>query len=180
MNNKVKYSGTCALLVFVSLSSLADDNWESREAHMQCGLANIKVTAECKADPEDPDSNICQKFELKISQKNKVFTTKIPYMPIEQRDKLEKQKFTFPDIIDSTDWAPQKMLCIDDRYILIGYWDGMNDAETIDGSLSVNITAPIFDFNGDFVSKDKSKILRNKISPIPQGEVYINFVYGKD
>lgn len=180
MKSKIIYRGVCTLLILVSLSSVADDNWINREAQMQCGIANINVTAECKTDPEDKDSNICKNFELKISQKNKIFSTKIPYMPLEQRNKLEKQKFTFPEVIDSTEWAPQKMICIDDKYILIGYWNGMNDAESIDGSLIENVSAPIFDFNGAFVSKEDAQELRRKTPSSPNGTAYINFVYGND
>lgn len=180
MTNTFKYNGVCTLLALVSLNSFADDNWVNREVHMQCGPAVVNITAECKVDPEDTDSNICKKLEMKVSQKSKTFSTKLPYMPIDQKEKLEKQNFTFSEIINSADWAPQKMLCIDGKYILIGYWDGMNDAEKIDNSLSANASAPIFDLSGNFIKKEAEKKIRSKIPPSPQGTTYINFVYGND
>lgn len=178
MNNSCKLSCVCSLLTLISLNSFASDSWTSREVNMQCGPATVKVSAECKADPEDDESNICKNVTLNISRENKKFSAVLPYMSLEQKSKLEKQKFTFQEIIDSSDWAPQKMFCVDDQYVLIGYWDGMNNAETIDGSLSANTTAPIFDFDGKFVSQEKSLALRGKIPPNPQGVTYINFVYG--
>lgn len=178
MNISFKLNCACSLITLISLSSFASDSWTSREVNMQCGPATVKVSAECKADPEDNESNICKNVTLNISRENKKFSAVLPYMSLEQKSKLENQKFTFPEIIDSSDWAPQKMLCVDDQYVLIGYWDGMNNAETIDGSLSANTTAPIFDFDGGFVSQEKSITLRSKIPPNPQGVAYINFVYG--
>lgn len=180
MINKVRYTSVCSLLVLISLNSFADDSWITREAHMQCGIATVKISAACQVDPEDKDSNVCKEFTMIVSQKNKTFSTKIPYMPAEQKEKLEKQKFTFSDIMDSADWAPQEMFCLDEQYILIGYWDGMNDAETIDGSLSPNVTAPIFDFNGTFVNNEKSKKLRNEINSQSHEKAYINFIYGNN
>ncbi|MGX5100606.1 hypothetical protein [Enterobacter cloacae] len=157
MANLLKNNGICILLVLMSLNCYADERWNAKEVNMQCGSAIVMVRAECKTDPENADSSMCKGVTIKISQVDKIFTAKLPYMPIEQRKKLENQKFTFDDVIDTTDWAPQEMYCIDDKYILVGYWDGMNDAETIDGSLSFNVTAPIFDFDGHFVNEKNLK-----------------------
>ncbi|MFO6296711.1 hypothetical protein [Rahnella selenatireducens] len=180
MNNSCKLSCACSLIILISLNSFASDSWTSREVNMQCGPATVTVSAKCKADPEDDESNICKSVTLNISRENKNFSANLPYIPLEQKRKLEKQKFTFPEIIDSSDWAPQKMFCVDEQYVLIGYWDGMNNAEGIDGSLSANSTAPIFDVDGNFVSQEKSLVLRSKIPPNPQGVTYINFVYGNN
>ncbi|MDK9605691.1 hypothetical protein [Lelliottia wanjuensis] len=177
MTNTFKSSGVGIILTLISLNGFAAGIWSGKAAHMQCGPAGISVNAECKTDPEDEDSNICKNIIVKISQENNAFSAKLPYMPIEQKKKLEKQGFTFSDIIDTADWAPQKMYCIDDKYILIGYWNGMNDAETIDGSLTFNVSAPIFDLKGEFVDENVSKSLRKKAISSSSDSVDIGFVY---
>lgn len=180
MTNAFKYSGVGVLLSLISQNSFANEIWNARSAHMQCGPATVNVNAECKTDPEDEDSNICRNMSMKISHGSNVFTAKLPYMPIEQKKKLEKQKFIFSDVIDISSWAPQKMYCINDKYVLIGYWDGMNDAETIDGSLAFNVSSPIFDFSGGFVSEENSKGLRKQVVSISGDSVDIDFVYGNE
>lgn len=180
MTNTFKYSSLCTLLALVSLNSSADDSRAKREAHMQCGPALVQVSAECKTDPEDKDSNICKDFTIELSQKDKKLSENIPYMPIEQKKKLESQNYTFSGTISVTDWAPQRMFCIDDNYILIGYWNGMSDAEKIDGSLSASSSSPIFDLDGNFVNQDKSRELRKKLPTSSHDGTYIDFVYGNN
>lgn len=179
MMNQFKYRWVGPLLLSVSLGSFADDNWHNKEVSMQCGAAKVQVSAECQTDPEDNDSSICRNTRLNITQGSQHFSALLPYMPSEQKEKLEEQNYTFSNLMSVTDWAPQTMHCLQDKYILISYWNGMNDAETLDGSLSGGVSAPIFDFSGHFVNQNELKKLSIAALKDQKQDVDIGFVYSE-
>ncbi|MCB5303870.1 hypothetical protein [Yersinia bercovieri] len=172
-----KRSSMCSwlLLVFVSSSCSADDDWIKREAHMACGSAVVQVNAECKADPRDTTVNICQKYQLNIKKNNKISAFPIPYMPNSQRKTLEKQGYLLNEIVKVGDWTPQTMSCYDSEYIVISYTTGMNDEESVDGSLTSNSSSPFFNLNGEFILGEKESELREREIRRGGNYTYLNF-----
>ncbi|MEE3663255.1 hypothetical protein V2I52_15140 [Brenneria sp. g21c3] len=180
MNNFIGRWALFSLLFLFSFCSQAGDIWHHKNVQMQCNNALLSISADCMADPEDHAANICKGINLKITLNSDSKEFKLPYMSKKQKIILEKQGDAFNDVVDETNWVPQKIYCIDDEYILIGYWNGMNNAENILGSLSLPSESPIFDFNGDFVIGDKASFLRGKAIREEAPFVYIDFVNHKD
>ncbi|PVZ79342.1 hypothetical protein C9426_33980 [Serratia sp. S1B] len=176
MSNISKYNLIVSLLAFIAFNSIAEDGWLKRETNMQCGPALVKVSAECKVNPRDTTSNICKNYNISITKGDKKFSHSLPYIPETQRKLLEKQGYKFNEIIEGGDWVPQTMSCYDDESMIISYTTGMNDQETVSGSLTSNTHAPFFDLNGNFTSDEKNKELRLHEMRGDNNYTYINFI----
>lgn len=176
MINKVRYTGVCSLLVLVSLNSFADNSWASREAHMQCGPALIKISAECKNAPNDSTINTCKNYNIYITKDNKITSYKLPYMPESQRKSLIKQGYEFNEVVKAGDWASQTMSCFDNQYIIIGHTTGITEDDEVDSSLASTVQAPFFNLNGDFITGNIENSLRLKVRKHSAGDVYANFL----
>lgn len=129
---------------------------------MQCGSALVKVTASCKKAPGGFKVNTCKNYQLRISNNNTDKIFHLPYMPDKQRKTLERQGYQFNNIVEAGDWEPKLMKCYDDEYIIIGYNLGLTEEETVKESLILQIGAPFFNLQGEFVSGKKLEELRER------------------
>lgn len=173
----INYKSSLALcLYFISSGCIAGSDWGTKEAHMLCGSALIKVTAECKVDQNKPTANVCKNYKMEISSNsdNKVFS--LPYIPDEQRKILREQGYNFNNIVKSGDWAPSIMKCYDNKNIVIGYQLGLSEEETVNGSLLSYIDAPFFNLSGDFIKGKELSDLRNREAKDPYNNTNIDFI----
>lgn len=154
----------------------ANSYWNGKTAQMQCGPALVQVTAECQVDQLFPTDNICRnyKLEIKTSKGSKVFN--LPYMPTNQKKLLEKQGYTFNNIVKPGDWAPFMMKCYDNDNIVIGYQLGLSEEESVSGSLLPYVDAPFFNRLGVFVTGGKLSSLRSREIKNPYDYTNIDFI----
>lgn len=156
--------------------SFASSTWNAKSAQMQCGLALVKVSAECQVNQKSPKENICKNYRLVIKNgtNNKEFS--LPYIPSRQKVLLEGQGYSFNNVVKSGDWAPSTMKCYDNENIVIGYHLGLDEEESVKGSLLSYIDAPFIDFSGDFITGKKLSELRSREIKNPYDNTNIDFI----
>lgn len=156
--------------------SFASGTWNAKSAQMQCGSALVKVSAECQMNQKSPTENICRNYQLEIKNgtNNKEFS--LPYIPNSQKVLLEGQGYSFNDVVKPGDWAPSTMKCYDNENIVIGYHLGLDEEESVKGSLLSYIDAPFIDLSGNFVTGNKLSELRSREMKNPYDNTNIDFI----
>ncbi|MDY1039334.1 hypothetical protein [Lelliottia sp. CFBP8978] len=169
----------CRFLLFicmVSFGAFANSDWNAKAVQMQCGSALVKVTAECQMYQGSSTENICKDYQLEVktSASNKVFH--LPYIPKEQIKILEDQGYTFNNVVKPGDWAPSTMKCYENDSIVIGYHLGLDEEESVSGSLLSYIDAPFFNLSGEFITGKKLSELRSREIKDPYNNTNIDFI----
>lgn len=156
--------------------SFASGAWNYKSAQMQCGPALVKVSAECQVNQKSPTENICKNYRLEIKNgaNNKGFS--LPYIPDSQKNILKKQGYSFDNVVKPGDWAPSTMRCYDNENIVIGYHLGLNEEESVKGSLLSYIDAPFIDLSGGFITGNKLSELRSREIKKPYDNTNIDFI----
>lgn len=175
--SNVNYKFRFLLLIWlIPFSCFAGDEWSNKTAQMQCGSALITVSAQCQAEPIFTEDNRCKNYQLEIKngRDNKVFH--LPYIPDDQKKLLEKQGYTFNNVVEPGDWAPFTMSCYDNESIVIGYQLGLTEEETVNGSLVSTIDAPFFDLSGQFITGRKLSELRKRELTGRNDYTFIDFI----
>lgn len=171
------YNSRLAFFIyFVSFGCVADSGWDAKEAHMQCGPALVKITAECKVDPEITTANICKNYKMEIIGATDKKSYSLPYMPDSQRKRLEEQGYKFNNKVKPGEWAPSVMKCYDSKNIVIGYQLGLSEEESVDGSLLSYVDAPFFDLSGRFIKGSELSNLRSREAKDPYNNTNIDFI----
>ena len=176
--SNINYNFRFLLLIWLTpFSSFAGDEWSNKTAQMQCGPALLTVNAQCQADPIFIKDNRCKNYQLEIKngRDNKVFH--LPYIPDNQKKLLEKQGYTFNNVVEPGDWVPLKMTCYDNESIVIGYHLDLIEEETVNGSLMSTIDAPFFDLSGRFITGRKLSELRKRELTRRNDFTYLDFIY---
>lgn len=170
---KFEFSLCMLLLPFFSF---ANGVWNAKSAQMQCGSALIKISAECQVNQKSPMENTCKNYHLEIKNdaNNKEFS--LPYIPNSQKVLLEEQGYSFNNIVKPGDWAPYTMKCYNNEYIVIGYHLGLDEEESVKGSLLSYIDAPFIDLSGNFIAGDKLSELRSREIQNPYDNTNIDFI----
>lgn len=167
------------LFLFVWLNlycCFASGSWSAKSAQMQCGPALVTVSAECQVDQSSSTENICKSYQLEIKngKDNKLFP--LPHIPNSQKTLLEQQGYSFNNIVKPGDWAPSMMKCYDNESIVIGYHLGLDEEESVKGSLLSYIDAPFFNLSGDFILGKKLSDLRIREIKDPYDNTNIEFI----
>ena len=146
----------------ISFGSFASGEWSEKTAQMQCGPALVKVTAECQANQRSSTENICKNYQMEIKNdtNNKLFP--LPYIPEEQKKILEDQGYSFNNVVKPGDWTPSTMKCYDNESIVIGYQLGLDEEESVKGSLLSYIDAPFIYLTGGFITGKNLSDLRTR------------------
>lgn len=164
----------CILLV--PFFSFASDTWNAKSAQMQCGSALIKVSAECQVNQRSPTENICKDYHLEIKNGTNNNEFSLPYIPASQKSLLEGQGYSFNNVVKPGDWAPSTMKCYDNESIVIGYHLGLDEEESVKGSLLSYVDAPFFNLSGDFITGKKLSDLRTREVKDPYDNTNIDFI----
>lgn len=176
MKNKiVKLSGIIILFI-ISFNCISSDIWSGKEAHMSCGTASVKVTAECKKISRNATDNICRDYQLEINNNGLLKDLQLPYIPTEQEKLLKNQGYSFNKVVKPGEWFPDMMKCYNNKFIIIGYKLGLTEEEEVNGSLLPYIDAPFFDLSGAFLSGPLVKDLRTQEIKNPYSNTKINFI----
>lgn len=156
--------------------SFASGTWHTKSAQMQCGSALVKVSAECQVNQKSPTENICKNYRLIINNgtNNKEFS--LPYIPNRQKVLLEGQGYSFNNVVKPGDWAPSTMKCYDNENVVIGYHLGLDEEESVKGSLLSYIDAPFIDLSGRFITGNKLSELRSREIKNPYDNTNIDFI----
>jgi hypothetical protein len=163
-------------MCLIPFGCIAGSDWNLKEAHMQCGPAIAKVIAECKTDQKNSPTNICKNYKLEITNVSGTKVFQLPYMPEGQRKILEDQGYTFNNVVKPGDWAPSMMKCYDNENIVIGYQLGLDEEESVKGSLLSYVDAPFFNLSGDFITGKKSSDLRAREIKDPYDNTNLDFI----
>lgn len=163
-------------MLLVPFFSFASGVWSVKTAQMQCGSALVKVSAECQVNRKSPLENICKNYhlEIKVGSHNNYFS--LPYIPGSQKNLLEEQGYSFDNVVKPGDWTPSTMKCYDNENILIGYHLGLDEEESVEGSLLSYIDAPFIDLSGNFITGNKLSELRTREIKNPYDNINIDFI----
>lgn len=154
----------------------ASNAWNAKSAQMQCGSALVKVSAECQMNQKSPTEDICKNYHLEIKNGTNKKEFSLPYIPNSQKALLEKQGYSFNNVVKPGDWAPSTMKCYDNENIVIGYHLGLDEEESVKGSLLSYIDAPFIDLSGNFITGNKLSELRSREMKNPYDNTNIDFI----
>ncbi|POT59880.1 hypothetical protein C3432_04010 [Citrobacter amalonaticus] len=156
--------------------SFASTSWSAKSAQMQCGPALVTISAECQVNQRSSTENICKSYQLEIKNGTHDKLFPVPYIPNDQKILLEKQGYSFNDVVKPGDWAPSTMKCYDNESVVIGYHLGLDEEESVKGSLLSYIDAPFIDLSGNFITGNKLSELRAREIKNPYDNTNIEFI----
>ncbi|EOB13020.1 hypothetical protein NBO_252g0002, partial [Nosema bombycis CQ1] len=91
-------------------------------------------------------------------------------------ENIVERGYSFNNVVKPGDWTPSTMKCYDNENIVIGYHLGLDEEESVKGSLLSYIDAPFIDLSGNFITGNKLSELRSREMKNPYDNTRIDFI----